>query len=298
MYDRYGSPGFLAAYNAGPRRVDDYLLGARNLPGETRNYVATVAPRIGGNTAYAYAPPPSPAPAARGGPIQVADAMEPIRSPGDPGLPPAPTAASPWPVTRMEPIRSPGDPGLPLAPAPASPGLVARMEPIRSPGDPGMPPGATVPMAPTPSPGGYGAVASRPLPASGSTSVLAAARPAPPPAASPVPGPPAPTPDRRAGGFRLISPALADTPPRAPGHYAIQVGAFASPGEARGAADEAKGLASASGAETLVGPVARRDGSVLFRARLTGLSADAAEAACRRVLANGRPCTVVPPDGS
>ena len=27
MYDVYGSPGFLAAYNAGPRRLDDYLAG-------------------------------------------------------------------------------------------------------------------------------------------------------------------------------------------------------------------------------------------------------------------------------
>ncbi|MBO0711024.1 MAG: lytic transglycosylase domain-containing protein, partial [Acetobacteraceae bacterium] len=96
MYDRYGSPGFLAAYNAGPHRVDDYLLGARNLPGETRNYLAAVAPRLGGNTVYAAAAPARAAPAAApGGRIEVADAMEPIRSPGDPGPAPAPTAASP-----------------------------------------------------------------------------------------------------------------------------------------------------------------------------------------------------------
>ena len=34
MYDIYGSPGFLAAYNAGPKRLDDYLSNARSLPDE------------------------------------------------------------------------------------------------------------------------------------------------------------------------------------------------------------------------------------------------------------------------
>jgi D-alanyl-D-alanine carboxypeptidase len=50
MYDRYGSPGFLAAYNAGPQRVDDYLATGDPLPDETVNYVASIAPRIAGTT--------------------------------------------------------------------------------------------------------------------------------------------------------------------------------------------------------------------------------------------------------
>jgi len=48
MYDRYGSPGFLAAYNAGPQRYDEYLAGVRALPAETRAYVAMLAPLVGG----------------------------------------------------------------------------------------------------------------------------------------------------------------------------------------------------------------------------------------------------------
>lgn len=47
LHDRYGSPGFLAAYNAGPGRYEEHLEG-RPLPAETRAYVATLAPLIGG----------------------------------------------------------------------------------------------------------------------------------------------------------------------------------------------------------------------------------------------------------
>ena len=46
MYDIYGSPGFLAAYNAGPKRLDDYLSNTRGLPAETRRYVAMIGPYI------------------------------------------------------------------------------------------------------------------------------------------------------------------------------------------------------------------------------------------------------------
>ena len=47
MLDRYGSPGFLAAYNAGPARYDEHLLKGRPLPMETQDYVAKLAPMIG-----------------------------------------------------------------------------------------------------------------------------------------------------------------------------------------------------------------------------------------------------------
>ena len=48
MHDRYGAPGFLAAYNAGPGRYEAYLKEGRVLPAETRNYVAKIAPNIDG----------------------------------------------------------------------------------------------------------------------------------------------------------------------------------------------------------------------------------------------------------
>ena len=69
MYDRFGAPGFLAAYNAGPDRVDAYLAGNAGLPDETVNYVAAIGPRIGmagtfgpGNGAQAVAYSPAYAP--------------------------------------------------------------------------------------------------------------------------------------------------------------------------------------------------------------------------------------------
>ncbi len=47
MHDRYGSPGFLAAYNAGPGRYEDYRDGHRPLPPETVAYVAALVPFVG-----------------------------------------------------------------------------------------------------------------------------------------------------------------------------------------------------------------------------------------------------------
>ena len=51
LHDRYGAPGFLAAYNAGPRRYEEHLRTGRPLPLETQRYVAMLAPIVeGGQT--------------------------------------------------------------------------------------------------------------------------------------------------------------------------------------------------------------------------------------------------------
>ena len=46
LHDRYGTPGFLAAYNAGPGRYERHLATGRPLPAETQAYVAKLAPMI------------------------------------------------------------------------------------------------------------------------------------------------------------------------------------------------------------------------------------------------------------
>lgn len=48
MYDRFDTPGFLAAYNAGPGRYGQYLTQGRPLPRETLNYLRKINPRIAG----------------------------------------------------------------------------------------------------------------------------------------------------------------------------------------------------------------------------------------------------------
>lgn len=82
MYDRFGAPAFLAAYNAGPERVDDYLSTGDPLPDETINYLVALTPQLGADTTLsgplaAYAgnapaeqvaelPPPTPTSLAAG----------------------------------------------------------------------------------------------------------------------------------------------------------------------------------------------------------------------------------------
>ena len=51
LYDRYGSPGFLAAYNAGPGRYEEHQATGRALPAETQVSVAELVPLLGGKQA-------------------------------------------------------------------------------------------------------------------------------------------------------------------------------------------------------------------------------------------------------
>jgi soluble lytic murein transglycosylase-like protein len=48
LYQRFGAPGFLAAYNAGPTRYENHQATGRSLPDETQDYVAMLAPMIEG----------------------------------------------------------------------------------------------------------------------------------------------------------------------------------------------------------------------------------------------------------
>ncbi|WP_375778612.1 lytic transglycosylase domain-containing protein [Bradyrhizobium sp. ma5] len=54
LHDRYGSPDFLAAYNAGPARYEEHLAG-RPLPAETLAYLQKLVPIIGSDIAASSA---------------------------------------------------------------------------------------------------------------------------------------------------------------------------------------------------------------------------------------------------
>jgi soluble lytic murein transglycosylase-like protein len=46
LYERFGAPDFLAAYNAGPGRMDAYLAGKQPLPSETSRYLEKLGPSL------------------------------------------------------------------------------------------------------------------------------------------------------------------------------------------------------------------------------------------------------------
>lgn len=50
LYDRYGSPGFLAAYNAGPGRYEAWVRDRKPLPEETVAYVSAVGSALDTST--------------------------------------------------------------------------------------------------------------------------------------------------------------------------------------------------------------------------------------------------------
>ncbi len=220
LYDVYGSPGFLAAYNAGPGRLDDYLTRNRALPAETRNYVARIGPNLGSDQ-----------------PNKISDGQMLAINQIPTDIPPGP----------RYPRHSKG-------PAPVA--LASNSRRIsgyhRD----------SVQLAELPPP------------------------PPPPPQYSAVESP-------KKGGFRLISRAVADTLPLrsggpSTGGWAIQVGAFASAGQAHSAALAARGSA---GGQPVVGSV-QQGKAVLYRARLVGLSHEAAVQACK---AHGHNCIVLSP---
>lgn len=295
MHDRYGSPGFLAAYNAGPQRVDNYLATGDPLPDETVGYLASIAPRIagtgpetgplsvyGGNGAVQYAA------ASGGGTAMAAGGVCDPDAAYDPNRPctPAPTAA-----VAVNAIPAAPAPALPDA-APTSSGSMIY--------DPNVAYRAASPQAAGPSGGGMAGVA---LAATGACDPDAAYDPtrlcAPQPTLAVASGP-APA----AGGSSMYSPGVPYAPAPVPsavastGDWAIQVGAFMNPALARAAAAAARSAApDLLYAARLELPLTEPFGTtVLYRARLTDLSARSASEACTRLMQRQLACMVVPPE--
>lgn len=319
MFDIYGSPGFLAAYNAGPGRMDDYLTRSRTLPDETRRYVAIIGPRLSGQPnrpspgeQYAmnsvpmqiaagprYAQP-SPVFAPVYAPVQVASAVSPTggSSPGRIvlGQPNPLVVAPPIEIAPAVEFAAAGEPSrIRLAPQPveAAPAPVQMAALVT----PSFIPPAFVPPPVSRAPESRASEFRAAEPRTRLSQIAALPEPPTPPSAQPQQFA-ALQPVRRTG-FQLVSSAIAAPVHHTgtPGNWAVQVGAFANPNLAAAASAAAKDQARdvLGSAQPLVATV-RAANSTLYRARLTGLSREAAGHACERLSRSRTNCMVVSPD--
>ena len=292
MYDRFGSPGFLAAYNAGPDRVDSYLAGQSSLPDETVNYVAAITPNLGTDVPrsgpfamYASrsgrAQRPTIASLAAGCDVNAAyNPNHPCTSLERAAAQPvyAQQAYAPEAVVRQVgaggcDLDAAYDPAHPCTSEPQSPAVSSTASVQRA-------PAGAIQLASAANCDPNGAYnPARPCHAAtvAGTVVVPTARGRPPSAAyhqSTTPAPRAPS----------------AHPPEPAGGWAIQVGAYANPGLARAVAEGARAQApdQLRSAALALQPTAPFGGKVLYRARLAHLSASGASNAC----------VVVPPSRS
>ncbi len=268
MYQMYGSPGFLAAYDAGPGRLNAYMSHRSGLPEETVNYVAMIAPHIQGYY-----------PAQRSDADQLALNTMPMGI-GQGILPPGFVPEAPAPYASAEPVEIASNQPATMALPPAS----------------YVPPPAVLPSVVSSSAlasADLALPAPQPAPIRSSRLAMVAERPhlvlPPPPPHS----------------FSVFPEAMADTPPpvqsyssRAPhSGWAIQVGAYDTSSHAQAAL----GIAELSAVQMLMGAhptviSVHAAGQVKYRARFVGLMRDDALHACNRLAGGPTGCIVLSPE--
>ncbi|HQT76980.1 MAG TPA: transglycosylase SLT domain-containing protein [Rhodopila sp.] len=333
MYDRFGAPGFLAAYNAGPNRVDRYLNTGAPLPSETVNYVASIAPRLGPGT-----PMSGPLAVYAGGgtmrqyaAARTSSGCDPdaAYNPDGPCSPARPAVLQPAVLRTAQyqpaPVRRPTpsdcdpdaayDPTRPCQPRPAPVQEALASAPPRPRFEPYEPVVAAQPLL-QPTPYARSALPQRapeqPAPARPTAFARTAPeaptrtrfaanshmRPIQESMAQPVSYRQAAAPPQaavtRAGVTRASFPPAAPSPAA---QWAIQVGAYPTLSGAEAAADSARTLAPdlLRKAKTELPATAPLGNKVAFRARLAGLTPTAASSACSRLSGHGLPCITVPP---
>jgi hypothetical protein len=233
LYAAYGSPAFLAAYNAGPNRLADYLANHRALPDETRRYVWLIGSQISG--IYPQSRSPNE---------QVALNQIPVAIP--PGLRHYVRHVYAQARTRHHGHE-----------APVRFAALQRHKTSR----------AVTTQAPI-------EVAEAPEPKSSLTHLAAAA------------------PVRTHGGLHLITSAYAAENLKIGGkNWAVQVGAFPSRAKATAAATTAGGMVAHSGTAVAV----QSGHATVYRARLSGLTHDAAVHACQKLAHKSGGCLIVSP---
>ncbi|PWC79009.1 lytic transglycosylase domain-containing protein [Azospirillum sp. TSH64] len=161
MYDLFGAPGFLAAYNCGPACYAQHLAGKQRLPRETKMYLAALTPVLRGTgprepslaagaSAIEVAVVPDDAPKPRGGqtapsqrsepaPVVVASAAPETRAPESRAVEPRrmeprpaePKFAEPAPAPAPAPVVVASLPEPAPAPVPAPAPAVAPARPVQ-----------------------------------------------------------------------------------------------------------------------------------------------------------------------
>ena len=312
MYDRFGSPGFLAAYNAGPARVDSYLSGSSNLPDETVNYVAAIAPRLGNDRPMNGPMSMFAQNDGQGGAAPVVRASAPVSAPpaaqyaaSGPIVDPnsfVPTYVVPVDDETQAPVAAPVSRSAQMQVAEATPFTGTRSSlgaaAIAPPITPQYQSQPSAPYAPPPGTSRYASRAKGPVEASPVRTVGFRFVPMTPSGQLLPPGS-LPSHVLTPAQARSTQAAVLQTVAGGSGDYAIQVGAFATPMLARAAGDAARARASGTMpavATTTLSAVSKSGGGALFRARVTHLSSEAAEASCRTLRASGEACIVLPPE--
>ena len=301
MYQKYGAPGFLAAYNAGPQRLDDYLNRGRALPNETVNYVAAIAPNLGTEIAMsgplaAYASGGTPD--AYRAPVQLASYRVPARRGGggatcwhDPDA-----AFDPGAPCQARPVVAPAVLQAPVEVASAVPAALPGC--ARDPDSAYDSPCRPASIAAPPAPSAIAPVYAQAYAPAYAPAYSPAYSNAPPPAYAPMP--------RTRPAVMLASAAIAPAAPAAPagvtprvGGWGIQVGAYSSVEQARFATTMARqaDFARLAGSQSVVQPTSPFGRTTLYRARLAGLARGDAGQACAALTARNIPCMVVQPGG-
>ncbi|AQS85125.1 murein transglycosylase [Acetobacter aceti] len=314
MYDIYGSPGFLAAYNAGPGRLEDFISRNRTLPRETRNYVSAIGREIAGiypsnrsqadllvashtsgqNAEYAAAALPT------GTAANIRNAWA-QRSSGN--------------TQPVEVAQAPASSAEDTTPVMQTPSYIRQMAPISS--------SSTSPQS-------VSSVWAARMKSGDAAQETSTTQDEPQALATPTSAEPPvvindsamPVAHQTRTSSRFVSPvtstlstssartldtansrrvtALAPESPTVASSraWAIQVGAFSSPSLAQAATSRARTKAGTdlSTARTQIASVRLARGQI-YRARLTGLSRSEATAACHRIDIGSANCVVVSPEG-
>ncbi|MFT9257013.1 MAG: transglycosylase SLT domain-containing protein [Acetobacter sp.] len=260
LYDRFGSPDFLAAYSCGPQCMANYRAGSGSLPGYARSYLAAVSPHLNDPVPAVTEPGPDTTPM-----------TTPVRVVAD-STPAPPEDATAQADAQAAESDMQTDSAAPVAVASAD---------MPAPDDTatgGLGPGTPDTVSPNPR--------------AGSTQGLNGYGPAA--ATQTVPEPPIMAGPTASSTLRGRGPALVWKQNAQTGNAVIQIGAFSTQTRARDALRLAHSATQALNSATdRVEPIPHGPHPI-WRTRIAGLPAGRTQAICASLRQQGLSCVTVP----